>query len=355
MWDCERYLFGVWMLVAAACVGAMPVGIVLAQGTSTDANSLQANSLQASSMKASSALLNVAIDIEQSPFQYSVTLADNRVSRLVEKLKSKELKLEYDREYGYLRSLLSALEIPVSSQMLVFSKTSLQAQHISARNPRAIYFNDDTYVGWVRGSTLMEISTVDEKLGAAFYTVDMMPWRAKIERADYDCLGCHATSMTRGVPGHTVRSVMPHIDGSLDAQKPSYISDHASPLSERWGGWYVTGRHGEMRHMGNAFLRGGNLDTRDNGNRLNLREQFDTLGYLTPYSDIVALMVLEHQSQMHNVLTHANFSVRQLQHYRSELPKTRDSDQEWQQQLAMLAKEIVDCVLFCGEAPLTAL
>jgi hypothetical protein len=91
------------------------------------------------------------------------------------KLESKEIKLDYMTEHGYLRSLLDAQDISKDSQTLVFSKTSLQAQHISRRNPRAIYFNDDTYVGWVRGSSLMEISTNDPKLGAAFDTVEMAP------------------------------------------------------------------------------------------------------------------------------------------------------------------------------------
>lgn len=298
--------------------------------------------------------IDVDIDIEEAPFHYTDTPDDNRVTRLIEKLKAKEIKLEYSREHGYLQSLLEALEIPESSQTLVFSKTSLQVRYISRRNPRAIYFNDDTYVGWVNGSTLMEISTADPKLGAAFYTVDMMPWRAKIERAYYDCLGCHATAMTQGVPGHAVRSVLPMVDGSVDAQEESFVTDDRSPFSQRWGGWYVTGLHGEMQHMGNAFLRGGTLDTAGNGNRLNLRDEFDTANYLSPYSDIVALMVLEHQSQLHNTLTRADFTVRQLQHDAEAAENDLESRQELEAQLRVIAKEVVDRMLFCGETPLTS-
>lgn len=291
----------------------------------------------------------ISIDIEEPPFEYSETPANNRVSRLVEKLDSKQIKLEHQPGQGYLRSFLKALEIPESSQTLVFSKTSMQVRYISRRNPRAIYFNDDTYVGWVRGSTLMEISTADPKLGTAFYTVDMMPWRAKVEQAYYDCLACHATSMTRGIPGHTVRSVFPQVDGTVDSQKQSFVTDHGSPLSERWGGWYVTGRHGTMKHMGNAFLRGGGLDTRENGNRLSLWDDFDTHDYLSPYSDIVALMVLEHQTQMHNSMVRADFSVRQMEYQRDS-----ETDAiEWKTEIQMIAKEVVDSLLFCDEAPLT--
>ena len=296
-----------------------------------------------------SAQVNVTIDLEKAPFHYSNATPNNRVSRLLEKLRSGEFKLEYSRGHGYLRALLKALEISESSQVLVFSQTSLQVEYISPRNPRAIYFNDDTYVGWVNGSPLVEISTADPKLGAAFYTVDMMPWRAKIERATYDCLACHSTAMTQGIPGHTVRSIHPNYDGRIDSNKPSFISDDKSPFSERWGGWYVTGKHGAMKHMGNSYLRGGLLDTDRNGNRSNLADLFDTSNYLSPYSDIVALMVLEHQTQMHNEMSRANFYVRKMLHDGQD---SRDA-KVWQQQLSLIAKEVVDRLLFCGEFQLT--
>lgn len=293
------------------------------------------------------------IDIEEPPIRYSDTEDDNRVTRLMAKLKAKEIKLDYDPETGYLRSMLKALEVPESSQTLVFSKTSLQVQHISKRNPRAIYFNDDTYVGWVRGSSLMEISTTDPELGAAFYTVDMMPWKADIERANYDCLACHVTSMTRGIPGHTVRSVQPHVDGSIDAQRQSFVTDHTSPFSERWGGWYVTGRHGDMRHMGNATLVGGRLATERSGNRLSLRGEFDSFGYLSPYSDIVALMVMEHQTQMHNVLTRADFAIRHATYQQAQHETGEEGEAELRFKLQALSQEIVDGLLFVRETPLT--
>jgi hypothetical protein len=300
------------------------------------------------------AQVGIDIDIEQAPFSYSDTEDDNRVSRLIDKLNSKQIKLEYTREHGYLRSLLEALQIPESSQTLVFSKTSMQVRYISRRNPRAIYFNDDTYVGWVNGSSLMEISTADPKLGAAFYTVDMAPWHPKMQRANYDCLGCHATSMTRGIPGHTVRSVLAAYDGSVDSQRESFITDDSSPFRQRWGGWYVTGLHGDMQHMGNTFLRGGTLDTKTNGNRLNVRDEFDSSNYLSAHSDIVALMVLEHQTQMHNAMVQADFAVRHWLHQAEQTSPSDESEQEWRLQLHLIAKEVVDRMLFCDEAPLTS-
>jgi hypothetical protein len=253
-----------------------------------------------------------------------------------------------------LRALLHALEISATSQVLVFSKTSLQVRYISSRNPRAIYFNDDTYVGWVHGSSLAEISTSDPGLGTAFYTIDLSPTRPKLQQAYYDCLGCHATSLTQGIPGHTVRSVQAAWDGQVDPRTASSVTDDRSPIAERWGGWYVTGSHGHMSHLGNSFLRGSQLDTRGNGNRADLRNAFDTTHYLTPYSDIVALMVLEHQTQMHNSLTRADFFARQLLHAQRSQPASEEATSELQQQLQHIAQEVVERLLFRGAASLTS-
>lgn len=317
------------VFAATALLVSQPLGRAMAQGTLT-------------------------IDIEKPPFEYSQTPDNNRVSRLVERLKAKELTLEHTDAHGYLRSLLAALEIPESSQALVFSKTSMQVRYISPRNPRAIYFNDDTYVGWVRGSSLVEISTADPKLGAAFYTVDMLPSRPLVRRAGYDCLGCHATSLTQGTPGHTVRSVLPEVDGRVRVQRPSLVTDDSSPFAKRWGGWYVTGQHGEMSHMGNATLRGDALDTSGNANLTDLSDHFQTKAYLTPHSDIVALMVLEHQTQMHNTLTRADFQARKLAFDRTRFEATEESEAEHQVELQLLATEVVKDLLFCDEFRLTS-
>ena len=297
------------------------------------------------------------IDIEKPPFQYSQSPDDNPVSRLRDRLATGEVALEQLPEHGSLPALLAALEIPESSQVLVFSKTSMQVRHISSRNPRAIYFNDETYVAWIYGSSLVEVSTADPHLGTAFYTIDMAPKRPRLQRAYYDCMACHATALTQGVPGHTVRSVFPTIDGSVDIKRESFITDDSSPLAERWGGWYVTGSHGEMTHMGNTFLRGTQFDTRSNGNRPVLRDEFNTQHYLSAYSDIVALMVLEHQTQMHNTLTRADFFVRQLQFEMQDVEATEATQREWREwreQLRMIAKTVVDRLLFCQEAQLTS-
>lgn len=304
------------------------------------------------------------MDIEESPIAYSSTPDNNRVTKLIKALKHGEATLEYDRDFGYLKSLLKALDIPVSSQALVFSKTSMQFTYISPRTPRAIYFNDDTYVGWVRGSSLMEISTNDPKLGAAFYTVRMSPSKPRIKRELYNCLACHTSTMTQGVPGHTVRSVMARPDGTMDVKRESFVTDHTSPIAERWGGWYVTGRHGDMQHMGNAFLRGHELVASVETNRADLNHEFYAEDWLTPHSDIVALMVLEHQTQMQNAFTLADFTVRRELHEHEKSRDTATPGTEHQtpdaakREIAFMveqaAKKVVDYMLFVEEARLTS-
>lgn len=291
----------------------------------------------------------VSLELEGEPLRYSQTQAKNRVSRLLAEIEAGRIALEYDQQRGYLRSLLQHLGISEASQVLVFSKTSMQIQHISPRNPRAVYFNDDTYLGWIPGSSLIEISTNDPRLGAAFYTLKMTPGKPNIQQETYQCLACHATAMTQGVPGHTVRSGFPDYDGRFDVQRESFVTDEKSPFSQRWGGWYVSGSHGDMEHMGNAYLRSGTLDRSRGSNVKDLDELFNTDRYLTPHSDIHALMVLEHQSQMHNTITRADFNVRALLHKYPEQDVA-----ERTVQLKLLAKGIVDRLFFCDEFALTS-
>ena len=47
-------------------------------------------------------------------------------------------------------------------------------------------------------------------------------------------------------------------------------------------------------------------------NVADLSEIIDTSKYLTPHSDIVALMVLEHQAHMHNYITRLNYETRTM-------------------------------------------
>ena len=112
-----------------------------------------------------------ASDLDGPPIRYSTADANNLVTKLERRLKAKQDTLTADDEHGYLRSLLTALDVPVSSQVLVFSKTSLQRSRIGPKTPRAIYFNDEVSVGYCRHGDVLEIVAADPNLkaGVAYY------------------------------------------------------------------------------------------------------------------------------------------------------------------------------------------
>lgn len=271
--------------------------------------------------------LHAEDDFERAPISYSVSTPDNCISRLQQKLDTQEAKLEFDQEHGYLKALLAALDVPAESQSLVFSKTSLQIRRISPRTPRAIYFNDNVYIGYCQAGDVLEVSAVDAQLGNVFYTISQRPGDvpAKFMRQTDNCLICHSSSRTENVPGHLVRSL--HVDrgGSPLFSAGSRNVNHTTPIEQRWGGWYVTGEHGDQKHLGNLILGedkpGADIDNSQGHNVISLANRFDTTRYLTPHSDIVALMLLEHQVLVHNRLTSAHFTARQAQAYEESMSK----------------------------------
>ena len=222
---------------------------------------------------------------------------------------------EFDEQTGYLRSLLAALDIPQSSQMLVFSKTSFQRQRIAPVR-RALYFNDNVYVGYCANGDLMEISAADPKLGAVFYTLDQERVdKPRIVRQTDNCLVCHANSQTRNVPGFVIRSVFSDTAGFPILGSGTYQIDDSSPLAHRWGGWYVTGTHGHQKHMGNLIVTNKEqspeeIDNSRGMNVTSLAGRFDRAKYLADTSDIVALLVMEHQTTAHNLLAAASLQTR---------------------------------------------
>lgn len=263
------------------------------------------------------------------------------VARLQAKLTNGEVKLTSNGPSGYLQSLLNALNIPVSSQVLVFSKTSFQAPRIGPRNPRAIFYNDTVSVGWVRTGPVLELVAQDPKQGAIFYTLSQDPsGTPQFERND-TCISCHVADATQNVPGLLVGSVFPGPDGTT-LYGPAYTTDHRSPFELRYGGWYVTGTHHAERHMGNAIATNpsdlGSMITPATLHVTSLEGRFDMTGYPSPYSDIVALVVLEHQVQMLNLLTRVGWEAR--------------IGADAGRPLEQAAAEVVDYMLFIDEAPL---
>lgn len=303
-----------------------------------------------------------AQDFELEPINYAKREPKNRVSQLADALKSGDRTLRNEDSTGYLRSLLEALSVPASSQTLVFSKTSLQRHRISPRTPRALYFSDDAYVGYCQNGDVLEVAAVDPELGAVFYTLDQQLDRARLVRQTENCLICHGSSSTKGVPGFVVRSVYADESGQPVLASGTHRIDHTSPLRERWGGWYVSGTHGKQAHLGNLVVRGRQrpeeIDNTAGQNVTDLASRFDTKAYLTPHSDLVALMVLEHQADAHNYLTRANFAARQAAHYEQEMNRAlkQPRTDRWPSALSRIhgaGDELVEYLLFCEEAPLT--
>ena len=224
------------------------------------------------------------------------------VEALQERLQSGQTQLQQGSgTWGYLPGLLKALDVPVDSQVLVFSKTSLQFDQISPATPRAIYFNDDTAVGGVQGGRVNEILTSGADGQVAFYTLDTAPSpHPAIKREGFRCMACHAT-LNKWAAGAIVANVLPQDDGSPLFQTVGQlfaVTDSATPFEQRWGGWYVTGRHGAIQHNGNMRIPPDGLVEPNPTAGLNvtdLSSRFDVRPYLAPTSDIVALMTLEHQ------------------------------------------------------------
>lgn len=196
-------------------------------------------------------------DYDRPPIRYGTASEDNAVSRLNARLESGSVRLVSEESTGFLRALLKELDVPESSQMLVYSKTSFQRQRITPSSPRALYFKDEVYVGYCRGGDVLEVSAVDPTLGAVFYTLEQERNEPpRLTRQGDNCLLCHGSSSNQGIPAHLVRSLFVGPDGQPILSAGSYRTDHTSPLAKRWGGWYVTGTHGDMPHLGNLVIRG---------------------------------------------------------------------------------------------------
>jgi hypothetical protein len=300
-------------------------------------------------------------DFDRAPINYSESTPNNLVSRLQERINRGDAKLEFTDDHGYLPSVLKEFKVPISSQMLVFSKTSLQRDRISPRTPRALYFNDEVYVGFCHIGEVMEVSVADTKLGTVFYTLRQEPAeKPQFQRHTENCLSCHA-SRHQGIPAHMVRSVFPDRDGNPILSGGSYRVDQTTPIKNRWGGWYVTGTHGNSKHLGNMILPKRTVPdnlVNDNGlNVIDLKGRIDTGMYLSPHSDLAALMVLEHQTEMHNRITAANYQT-QYAHRDADIINELDGvshgrlTESTSRRVDSAAEQLIEYLLFCDEAPL---
>jgi hypothetical protein len=288
--------------------------------------------------------------LDTDVIRYLTTPPNDPVARLQQRLDRGDARLGFQKPQGYLLSVLRQLNVPLSSQVLVFSKTSSQLQLIGPATPRALYFNDDVYIGWVQGGTVLEAASTDPAQGTMFYTLDQRETsQPKFVRRD-ECLQCHASPKTIGVPGLLLRSVFPAADGTPQFSLGAFDVDEHTPLKQRWGGWYVTGTHGSQRHMGNVWLDDKNdsarLNPESGANVTSLARFFNVSAYATPHSDLVALMVLAHQAHLHDLITRVNWETRLALH---EQGATADAIH---QRICNAVEILLRGMLFTGEARL---
>jgi len=303
-------------------------------------------------MSAAACLAELGDTVSPSPdhpaigyFNYLKHSLRDPVSELNRKLQQGAVQLQFENGTGYLRTVLEALHVPIESQMAVFSKTSLQFARIEPTNPRTIFFTDAVAVAWVRGG-FIELASHDPQMGVIFYSLEQdHVGRPEFLRRD-DCLRCHISEVSLGVPGMMVRSRYTTTDGMPKLIYGGYATDHRSPLEERWGGWYVTGDAGKARHMGNAVVTDDGPESMVTDRTLHVKSlagKFDTAAYVSPHSDIAALLVFDHQMYMTNLLTRVGWETRAALY---------DKRRDLAVRLRENATELVDYLLFVDEAPL---
>jgi hypothetical protein len=283
--------------------------------------------------------------------RYSSAQPHNVVADLNSRLHDGTVRFAFEGRSGFLRSALEALQLPVDSQLLVFSRNSLQGKKISEQNPRALFFNDRVALGWVRDGDVIEVAAHDESAGVVFYTLDQRADAVEppqFKRA-FVCLGCHVTVDTLGVPGllmfSTTRPEPTQFSGI-----PRHI-DQGDPLNRRFGGWFVTGSTGRAPHLGNDVAA---LDGRTSREIASVDGLFEADGYRSLSSDVVAHLVFTHQAGMTNLLTRAGWEARAVDPA-LHLPSTSTAGQQAAVDAVMkgIAGEVVDHLLFVDEAKLT--
>src|SRR5688500_140000 len=284
--------------------------------------------------------------------RYTAGDLDNPITRLNDRLSKREVRLSYEPDSGYLRSLLEALALPVSSQSLVLSKTSFQADLVTMHNPRAVFFADSVFVGWVRGADMLEIAAADRRQGSVFYTLTQKaPGESGVpvvlERKN-DCLACHLSWDTRGVPGLLTTSMYPLPDDP-NAYANGFTTVHGSPLEQRWGGWWVTGDTGGAQHLGNIPVMPAekNLGRPRNPKAPlpTVEGFFDMKGYPAKTSDVVAQLVLAHETTITNLITRLGWEARV-----AETTTAADAAARVKE----AAAELADSLLMLDETPLAA-
>ena len=299
------------------------------------------------------------VPFSEPPINYRSDGLSDPVAKLQQRLDQGEAHLTYEPKNGYLRSVLKELQVPINSQMLVFSKTSFQYKKISPEHPRALYFNDDVYIGQVHQGKAIEVISFDPKQGAIFYLLDERKTETpKFERAELDCTQCHIAAGTRGVPGVLLRSIYPTSIGTQATSTKSFITDQESSIENRWGGWYVTGKLDASRvpSMANAVLQGDASSASTTARLVPISAAYDPSELLSGSSDVVAHLVLAHQTQAHNLITLTNYRTRiALYNQRKDGRTDTELPEDAKLQYERPAEQLVRYLVFSNEAPLDGL
>jgi hypothetical protein len=253
------------------------------------------------------------VDFKAAPHSYLEAQPKDRFAELQEKVQKGEVKLDTTNDKAFLTSLLEALNIPISSQIMVFSASSLQSEIINPRNPRSLYFNEDTYIGWVPNG-LVEIIAADPEMGPIFYVYDRLRPGGPVPgvQRSTKCMNCHAGNATRRLPGLIAESLLVSQAGSSLETYRRDVQGHQIPLEDRFGGWHLTGDHNLSSHKANVMglARNGKIEK-----TAVPPGQFSDLGlHLLPTSDILPHLIHEHQIGFENRLVYAIYTVRQLKH-----------------------------------------
>jgi hypothetical protein len=286
-------------------------------------------------------------DIELPPHNYSSRPLTDRFTKMKGDLEAGRIPLDRTSEKAFVQSLLRTLGIPASSQALVFSTTSLQLRYITPANPRALYFNEDLYVGYIPGARL-EIVSLDPEAGAVFYIFDVPRGDQPIttERSSR-CANCHVGADTGYVPGLVVKSVVPGPTGGSLVSYRQERSGHGIPFSERFGGWYVTGRHSIADHWGNTIGR--MSEGKIQRNAITPGQYFDYSKYLVGTTDVLPQLLLEHQTGFVNRVVEAGYRARAALHADGgQLTPAHTAE------LTEQARLVTRYLLFADEVPLPA-
>jgi hypothetical protein len=228
--------------------------------------------------------------------------------------------------------------------MLVTSATSFQKTIISPRRPRALYFNDDTYVGFVPGGQI-EAVAIDPDRGPMFYIFNRLVKGTvpRIRRSE-NCLTCHATAQMDEIPQLVIESVVPGRTGGGEMAFRRGIHGHAVPLEDRFGGWVVTGAPESLKHHGNILVdwKEGKAVERP----VKPGDLYAPARYLLPTSDVLPQLLHEHQVGFVNRAVAATYRTRVLLHANGDKADAISTD------LDKLSRDLVRYILFADEVPL---